>query len=276
MSIKDVIDSLSVHVGTAGCDPFPIVDKVWDLYGGKGIRTVFVTVGSSKSALADLEIAESLGCPLNIVTLNDAEKESWAEVTNILKERKRDDTASVFSEKADTKWILPKNIRLQESVPWWEKGTLDISGSTKSTESVDDFMKSICATMKLKDNISRMDILKIDTTLSKPGLEKGLLGAVMNAGYRPAIILVRWSDMPDVDLSTTLAAGHLQNCGYSLLSKLDNKFLYFFTNDDLYQICSWEGITGSNPISSEIIKAARAPISASRLAAPSEIKSSKE
>jgi hypothetical protein len=247
------------RVGEKGGDAFPILDRVWDIYAGKGIRTVFLSVGASNSAMADLEIAESLGCPLHVVPLNAAEKASWAEVAGILKERKRDDSASPFSAGAESKWILPKNLRVQEAVPWWERGTIDISGTVIPTERVGDLMKSITSLMKIKDDSNRIDILKIDTASSAPGLERGVLGAVLNAGYRPALILVRWSSMPDVELSTTLAAGHLQNSGYSLLGKVDNKFLYYFTDEDLYQLCSWEGIVATNPVVTEIVNATKSP-----------------
>jgi hypothetical protein len=266
LTVQEKLSMITSVVGDKGGDPFPVVDRIWDMYSGKGIRTVFLTIGASKSALADLEIAESLGCPINIVTMNEAEKASWTEVAAILKERKRDAaTATPFSAAAETKWILPKNVRLQESVPWWENGTVDISGAVSRTQCVGLLTASIASAMKLKDNANRIDILKIDTTSSAPGFEKALLAAILSAGFRPGVIMVKWTQMPDVDLSTTLAAGHLQNCGYSLLKKVDNKFLYFFTDDDLYQLCSWEGIVVTNPIVTEVINAMKAPVPASRL-----------
>jgi hypothetical protein len=71
---------------------------------------------------------------------------------------------------------------------------------------------------------------------------------MLSAGFRPGIVIVNWSGRPDVDLSTTLAAGHLQNSGYRLMSKIDNKFVYYFTDQDMYQICSWEDSTCTNPM----------------------------
>ena len=260
LSVQETIAKEIVRVGEKSADPFPMLDRVWDIYAGKGIRTVFLSVGASASVLPDLEISESLGCPLNVVALNESETAGWAEVSSILKERKREAGASAFSEGAETKWILPKNIRVQPALPWWENGSVDLSGgSTVRTQNVGDLVKSICVTMKLKDAGSRIDILKVDTTTSCPGLERSVVGAVLSAGFRPSILLVRWSQMPDVDLSTTIAAGHLQNCGYSLIGKVDNKFLYYFTDEDMYQICSWEGLGITNPITTEIVRAARNP-----------------
>lgn len=257
--IQTTLKNMTTTVGEKGGDAFPILDRIWDIYSGKGIRTVFLSIGSAASALVDLEIAEGLGCPLNLVCLNEAEKASWLEVAGILKERKRNEGASPFSAGAESKWILPKNLRVQEAMPWWENGTVDLSGSTLRTQKVNEMMQSIASAMKLKDNVTRIDILKVDTVASAPGLEMSLLPAIMSAGYRPSLVLVRWSKMPDTELSATLAAGHLQNCGYSLIGKVDNKFLYYFSDDDLYQICSWEGIVANNPIVTEIVAASKAP-----------------
>ena len=260
LTVQETIAKAIVRVGEKSADPFPMLDRVWDIYSGKGIRTVFLSVGASASVLPDLEICESLGCPLNVVSLNESETAGWAEVSTILKDRKREASASAFSEGAETKWILPKNIRVQPALPWWENGTVDLSGGNSlRTQNVGDLVKSICVAMKLKDAGSRLDILKVDTTTSCPGLERSLVGAVLSAGFRPSVLLVRWSQMPDVDLSTTIAAGHLQNCGYSLIEKVDNKFLYYFTDEDMYQICSWEGLGLTNPITTEIVRAARNP-----------------
>jgi hypothetical protein len=111
--------------------------------------------------------------------------------------------------------------------------------------------------MKVKDNVVRIDVLKVDTVAAAPGLERGIIGAVLNAGFRPAVVLVQWSESPNVGLATTVAAGNLQNCGYRLISKVDNKFLYYFTDDDMYQLCSWEETSCQNPLMSEIISSTR-------------------
>jgi len=248
--------TLRTVIGKDSSEPFPMLDRVWDIFSQKGIRTVFLTIGASISVAADLEIAEGLGCPLNVVTLNQDEQNKWAEIATIIKERKRDEkTASTFSQGAESKWILPKNLRVQSVLPWWTNGTIDLSNNTPiKTQFVGESMTSICSTMKIKDNITRIDVLKVDTRSSAPGLEKGILSAVLNAGFRPAVILVHWDQRPDVELSTTIAAGHLQNAGYRLMSVIDNKFLYYFTDNDMYQVCSWEDTTCNNPLVNELVK----------------------
>jgi hypothetical protein len=187
-------------------------------------------------------------------------------VAQILKERARTG-GSVFSEGAEKKWILPKNIRVQSTLPWWYDGQIDISGSGISangisgsglaikTKEIMATMADVATSLKLKGS-ARLDILKIDCSAA-PGLEKPLLAAVLSAGFRPGIIIVNWSGRPDVELSTTLAAGHLQNSGYRLMSKIDSKFVYYFTDQDMYQICSWEDSTCTNPMLNAIASASK-------------------
>jgi hypothetical protein len=249
---------LTTVIGASSSDPFPMLDRSWDIFSAKGIRTVFVSIGNSASVVADLDIAEGLGCPINHVALSPSEEAAWTEISTILKERKREPTASAFSAAAETKWILPKNVRPQATLPWWSNGTVDLSGGAQvKTQSVADFAQSICTTMKVKDNVVRIDILKLDTVAAAPGLERAILGAVLNAGFRPAVVLVHWSERPNVGLATTVAAGNLQNCGYRLMSTVDNKFLYYFTDNDMYQLCSWEETTCQNPLMQELVSATK-------------------
>lgn len=237
---------------------FPMVDRVWEVFQGKGIKTVFLSIGSSASALPDLELAESLGCPINIVPLKEDHKAKWIEVAEILKARKRDPTvATSFSEEAESKWILPKNIRIQSALPWWAAGSVDLSGSISPTEPALQMVERICQEMKVKSDQVRLDILKVDTVDTSPGFESAILSAILHAGLRPAIILVNWNQMPDQNVMVTCAAGHLQNHGYHLLAKNESRFLYYFNDNDMYQICSWEDTTVKNPMFTEITKAAR-------------------
>ena len=234
-------------------DPFPMLTGLNDMFAGKGIRTVFMSIGNSKNGEADLELAETLGCPIHAVPLSSTDEDQWAEVSKVLKLRTRENPVYSFSAGAETKWILPKNILVHKALPWWVNGSVDLSNGTVQTVEAMSMIQNICGNMKVKDGSTRLDILKLDTVSSAPGLEKAILGAVLNAGFRPAVILVNWSKRPDVDLATTIAAGHLQNTGYRLMEMVDNKFLYYFTDHDTYQICSWEDTNCFNPMMNEII-----------------------
>jgi len=214
------------------------------------MNTVFVSLGASKSCLAELEIAEPLGCPIFVTPINAAEE--WAEVARILKAHKREPENSkyAFSEQVESKWILSKNIRMQEALPWWTTGEIDISGQKIKTQEFIEWTTSICSTMKLKGDV-RIDVLKVDLPYE---LERGVLMSMLNAGIRPGFILVKWSKHPNDDVPTVLTAGHLHNCGYYLFGKTGNKFLYYYTDNDLYMSCKWDDMTAQNPIITTIIE----------------------
>jgi hypothetical protein len=230
-------------------DPFPCIDALHQVYSKKNMNTVFVSLGLSKSCLAELEIAEPLGCPIFITSVNGTNE--WDEVSRVLKAHKREAENSKypFSEHAETKWILSKNIRIQESLPWWTTGEIDISGQKIKTTEFIEWTTSICSTMKLRGEV-RIDIMKIDLPYE---LERGVLMAMMNAGIRPGVILVNWSKHPNDDVPTVLTAGHLHNCGYYLFGKVDNKFLYYYTDNDLYMSCEWDDTSSQNPIIKTIV-----------------------
>lgn len=238
-------------VAEKSTDPFPMLDNIWNLFARKGNKTVFLSVGGSKTCLPDLELAETLGCPIHPLPITAKQRAEWDEVGACLKARSRPVDANwEFSAGAEEKWILPKNYRIQTALPWWTTGTVSVSGEDVpvSTRSFFDVAGDVCRAMNLPD--TRLDILKVDVG---DGLERAILGALLEHNLRPAIVLVRWSHMPDKDTSTSIAAGHLQNCGYALLKTVDDKFLYFFTDQDMYMSCSWEGPGIANPLVEELI-----------------------
>jgi hypothetical protein len=245
----------TTKLAETSADPFPILDNIWSLFARKGNKTVFVTVGASKTSIPDLELAETLGCPLHVVPVGSEQEAKWAEVGATLKARARpaEEMWPTFSAGAEEKWILPKNFRLQSAMPWWSTGTLDLSGEEKpiKTRAFFPFAADICQPMGFQANVGpRIDILKVDVP---DELERGILMSMLEHNLRPAVLMVKWTHMPDTHIPTSITAGHLQNSGYMLLSTIDNKFLYFFVDQDIYMSCSWEDTTVANPFLKHII-----------------------
>jgi len=210
-------------------DPFPCVNDLYGLYAMKGVRTVFFSVGASPSCLADLEIAETIGCPINILCSTEADSKAWFEVKERLRSHKEGEEPS-FSTGAASKWVLPKNIRV---FPELEAGK--IFGTVENA----------CRAMLISESDKRIDILKVDLP---GGGERAFLYEILDGGFRPATIIVRWSSAPDSSHPTKLVAGHLQNCGYALVGKEGNKYLYYFVDNDMYSTCSWENVGAINPM----------------------------
>lgn len=231
-------------------DNWPILDNLWNFYEKKGIKTVFFSVGSSERAFADLEIAETLGCPIHIFEVRENLIQGWNEVQQILKSRKSPDSPLPFSEKVDTKWVLPKNIRVQNVLPGSFNGTVEIASTSYPVQTWEKCIQNAISTMNLQEQ--RIDILKICLGM---GIERNMLFSILDTGFRPGMILVDWTETPDTNLFTTLCAGHLQNSGYTLLAKMGNRFVYFYNDRCIYELCSWEQNNIDNPLVAEIVKA---------------------
>jgi hypothetical protein len=229
---------------------WPILDNLWNFYEKKGIKTVFFSIGSSENAFADLEIAETLGCPIHIFEVRESAMNGWNEVQQILKSRKSPDSPLPFSEMVDTKWVLPKNIRIQNTLPGTFTGTMEIESTSYPVTTWEKCIQTAVSSMNLTEQ--RIDILKISLGL---GIERSLLFSLLNTGFRPGLLLIDWTDAPDSNLFSTLCAGHLQNSGYTLLAKHGNHFLYFFYDRSVYELCSWEQNNVENPLVAEIVKA---------------------
>jgi hypothetical protein len=232
--------------------PFPCIDNILNFYYKKNIKTIFASIGTSKSCIADLEMSETLGCPIFIAP--GVESKKWKTLERYIKEKNLNtylvcDTSDSFFTGFEEKWVLPRNIRIQETVPWWTSGSIDVGTESLKTTIFTEWVSSICSTMDI-DEI-RLDILKVDLP---NGLERGILLSMLDAGFRPALVLVNWLHSPDADVSTTLSAGHLQNCGYTLLRIEGTKCLYYYLAQDAYMMNSWENTNVPNPMIAEFFK----------------------
>jgi hypothetical protein len=242
-------------VGSKGSNPIPIFEKLWDFFSLKGIKTVLISLGTSSSPLAELEIAETLGCPLHIVEYNSEKLDNWNKVTEILKNRKEsDETRCSFTSEVINKWVLPKNIRISNKLPHFFTGSIELSGNVIETINLNSYVESICSAMNISTENARVDLLNIQLG---DELEQSLLYSFLNNCYRPGFIIVNYTYNPDSHLLSTMVAGHLQNVGYTLIGTENSKFLYVFNDKNAYEYCSYEQKHVENPLIEEIIKATR-------------------
>ena len=233
-------------------DPYPMIQNVWDFFSAKGPKTIFVSVGTGSSCLPDLEFAETLGCPLLKLDLPDQSKK-WQEVKEILKSRKPTDSTSDFAKAAARKWVLPKNVYVQECIPAEYDGTLDIEGSTYKTSRWYDLAKNHCASVGFPEGDVHLDFVKVDST----PFEGVILQSLVQSGFRPSLLLINWHDgTPDTSLQSLLLAAHLQMIGYSLVGKEGSRFLYYYTDVNYYETTSWETISKKleNPLISNLLR----------------------
>jgi len=234
-------------LGEKGSNPLQVVDKLWEFYSQKGIKTVFVSLGTSTSPLAELEIGEILGCPLHVVEPSDSKRELWNNVSEILKSRKRTDATNSFTEEVENKWVLSKNLRVSNKLPFFLNGSLELSGNVFETVEWNTYVEDICKNMNISP---RVDILNVQLG----SLEEAILYSFTNTCFRPGLILISYTNNPDTNLLTTQSAGHLQNIGYQLIGKHKNNFLYLYNDKNVYEYASYENKTVENPLLFEVLK----------------------
>lgn len=230
-------------------DPYPMLSNIWDFFSSKGTKTVFVSVSSGKTPLPELDLAENIGCPILIFdTSSNCQK--WQECKEILKTRKTTDSTSEFAKTAQKKWVLPRNIHIKESFPTSFHGSIDLFGSQVKTENITDSIIEYSKTIGLEE--PRLDIMKIEDC----PLEADIIHSLIQSGFRPSILLVCWNETPDMNTCSMISAGNLQMVGYSLVAKQDNKFLYYYTDVNFYESCSWEEPSKNlqNPLIQNIVK----------------------
>jgi hypothetical protein len=221
-----------------GGDPFPCIKDLYMIFQKKGIRTVFLSIGASPSCIPELEIAETIGCPVNIICANDSEVAAWDEVKDCLKtHRPATEPLSTFSEGSDKKWVLSKNVRVVATE--WKSGTILSS------------VKEACKTMYISDDDTRIDLLKIDMS---GGAGRLALYEILDTGFRPSLVMIRWAEEPDSHPGVRVAAGNLQNCGYVLVKKEGLKYLYYYVDNDMYATCSWELEGSVNPMVDAVVQ----------------------
>ena len=237
----------------SGPDPFFFLKNPLSTYSSKGSKTIFLSFGGSKTANLELEILENIGCSVIIVPDTRDKVLGWLETAECLATREpHPNPQSDFSLGSDEKWVLAKKLRIiSDSIPWWSKGILKIDNTyTLETAPFYEWIETQCGAMGLSPEETHIDIVKIDVSQK---LERGLIFSMLDAGFRPSAILVKWSESPDTDLPTRMTALHLHNAGYKLLGTKDNKFFYWFTEADVYGICSFEipnteAISVGNPL----------------------------
>ena len=232
-------------------EPYPMISNVWDFFSSKGTKTVFVSVGTGKTCVPDLDFAETIGCPiLKLDTPEDTQK--WVEVKDLLKIRKLGDSTTDFAKPAARKWVLPKNLLVESTIPSFYNGTIETEKGPVTTKSWFELVQGHCKSMGLSNEEFRIDILKVDTT----PFQHTVLDSLWQSGLRPSLLLIHWNESPDSDLSTVLTAAHLQMIGYCLAAKEGNRYLYYYTDVNYYETCSWETVATKyeNPLMVNLIR----------------------
>jgi hypothetical protein len=224
----------------------PIPKDPLNFFNFQSSSRVFVNITDSTSVwqtdlvLAERLFADMIVCPFNIE--KETHEESIRITKDILKQRMKYPSVKETPdyEMIAKTWVLPGKVHSGPDAP-----SLLEHGDMTLHEKLEPFFKGLNITNPV------IHLLKIEVS---NGIERQFIFKVLDSGFRPSIILVKWSNDLDEHYATAHCAGHLVNSGYSLVGLENGYGLYIFSEQTLYDICSMKTIGIQNPIMVSLIQ----------------------
>ena len=213
---------------------------------------VFVTITDDSSvwkkdlAITERFFSEMVVCPFQKIT--EPVGAEIDKVKEILTKRAKypgvkDDPEALMVSKT---WVLPNKISLGPSALQFLQPNPNLGLQENCKHTIHDQLKPVFERLKSEEMIH---ILKLELT---DGLERGLVYQFMDSGFRPSLIMIKWSSDLDDHIPTAHCAGHLVNSGYALVAFQNGYALYMYTDESLYDICSMKTVGLQNPIFLEL------------------------
>lgn len=221
----------------------PIPKDTLAFFQNKQGPRIFLTITDDSSvwkkdlAVTERFFSEMIVCPFQS-SVDDIEREIQT-VKEILRLRAKYPGVKENPEMlmVSKTWVLPNKVSIGPSA---------IEFLAPCTSSI----QTTCQPMFHRLNSEEMiHILKIELT---HGLERQLVYRFMDSGFRPSLVLIKWSLDLDDHIPTAHCAGHLVNSGYALVSLQNGYALYIYTDESLYDICSMKTVGLQNPIFAEL------------------------
>lgn len=202
---------------------------------------IFVTIADDPTVWKkDLAINERFFSEMVVCPVQTPIHELTPQITNvkeILQQRSKypgvkEDPEALLVSKT---WVLPNKVHCGPSL-------LGQGGSTFG-----GLFTHIFAELKTEPIIH---IVKVELP---NGMERSILYSLLDSGFRPSLLLVKWSNDLDDHIPTAHCAGHVINTGYALTSYQNGYALYMYTDESLYDICSMKTVSLQNPILTEVV-----------------------
>jgi hypothetical protein len=129
-----------------------------------------------------------------------------------------------------------------------------------SCTSIQTCLQSTFTALNMEEPVLRLVKIEVGD-----GHERQILYKLLDSGFRPSLLLVKWSYDLDTHIPTAHCAGHLVNSGYSLLYGNEQYALYMFMEETLYDICSMKILGVKNPFIASILESIQAPVATPEL-----------
>ena len=222
----------------------PLPKEPLNFYQFKQGNRLFLTICEDAQVWQDdLVIGERLFADTVVIPVGDVapHEEALVLVKDVLKQRMKYPGAKENPklEQLAKTWVLPTKLHLGPNMS---------SFLAPSEHSVQEALDSIVQSVNPDEG--KVHFLKVEVS---NGLERQLLFKVLDNGFRPGLLMVKWSYDMDDHTATAHCAGHVLNSGYSLVALENGYALYMFTDQPLYDITSMKQISLSNPMMDSIL-----------------------
>lgn len=230
----------------------PLMKDPLSFFEMKQDSRIFVTITDAPSVwqndliLAERLFAEMIVCPYRID--HAVQADTMTLTRDVLKQRMRhpgikEDPALETIAKT---WVLPAKVH---------DGPQAEEFLQADERAIFTSMQPVFKVLN-KDDSPVIHMLKLELA---NGVERQMMYKFLDSGFRPSILLVRWSHDIDEHIATAHCAGHVLNSGYSLFAYENGYALYVFTDQTLYDTCSLKTIGYTNPILASIVSGIQLP-----------------
>ncbi len=243
MSSSDLKDMIQILQGR------PLPKEILAFFEYKQGNRVFLTITEDSAVWkTDLKIAESMFADIVICpsSSSDAFLAEISQVKDILKQRMKypNIQENPALEQIARTWILPTKVHMGPA--------LDTFLFTSTETTLQKALESNRETILGQDPL-KIHLLKIEV---QDGKERPMLYKLLDEGFRPSLLLVKWSNDVDEHVATAHCAGHLLNSGYATIAYENGYSLYLFNDQVLYDICSMKEPSLKNPIMQTLLTSA--------------------
>ena len=245
---------------------WPIIKDMWSFFAGNAGNINILSILANPDVVVDLKLAEKVGAKMTVCVPSNDAIDYWTDVKIVLKERGK---SSILNKNEVLPvvakcWVLANRITVVKGLPSIYNGTIDIPTLSDNTSDLSGNTSDLSGNaLDLSGNTTTIPLISLSSLIiggyydivkvDYPGQERFVLFNIIDAGMRPAIVLVRWSKNPDKDNITRSAAATFQNHGYVLLSKIDDKYLYYYNDKAFYTLCSWNTPSFKNPMIEKVV-----------------------
>ena len=237
----DVISDLKPYSANPGSHH--VLKDIYSFFGNNVTNSVAVYIGVTDWK-QDLQLLETYAVPTIICDPFDTQSEWRTAVTE--KRAKLMDWMKYLKESdCGNHFVNPKWIEPVVEYPGIYDGIL---GAEPNTTKLSSWETLLTRAKSLRNNASTTEPHFAVCKIELFGEEVPVLSSLLATKYRPSILYLRWSESQDLSQTHCEAAGHLQGCGYRLISINENGFfLYQYSGQDIYSCCSWTNVSLAHP-----------------------------